>query len=399
MHDFRLVEASGYEYVLTKERYPVCIGRVDLNRRLANDYRDLLLYGEIFVPEGGRVLFLGAGPGGHLAQWRGLRPDVIVEGCDPDKRCIQLAREHYGLVDDDGFRLHCQTAEDLLDGNDLSHRFDLIVLDIYDDAYLPLEVSNAEFLNRLVDFLMPQGRLAINLVGSNLQLLPYTLKSANQIRALLACLPPVCKDLQFYSTGLNIVVSAGRAVTRPLTPPCADPTVRELLHYQFAGQALTIAPQTLALLDSDRPAVNPATFSIMDLVDETLERFLDAMGEMPVTTSLAESWEAVEFGDLPGAFYWSGNALTESWQTPLDSPIRPFTLSWLGECWDGFRSRMPDDDIEKGKEICQRYMLETAGDDPDLLNATDRVFADMLRIDLRIDEALIAYRRLQEPKS
>ena len=109
--------------------------------------------------EAPRVLILGNGTGTYADQCLRYFPGSTVEGVEIDARITDLAREYFELPDAvkvteyDG-RAFLQAA----DG-----RYDVILVDAYQDITIPFQMSTREFFTMVREHLAPGGVMVVNM--------------------------------------------------------------------------------------------------------------------------------------------------------------------------------------------------------------------------------------------
>ena len=107
---------------------------------------------------GGDVLILGLGTGTFATQCDEYFPDVNVEGVEIDQKIVDLATEHFDLPDTvdvsvyDG-RAYLQRAK----------KYDVIMVDAYQDITIPFQMSTVEFFTQIKDCLKDNGVMVVNL--------------------------------------------------------------------------------------------------------------------------------------------------------------------------------------------------------------------------------------------
>ena len=105
------------------------------------------------------LLVLGMGTGTYATQCREYFPGVRVEGVEIDEAITDLARRY--------FRLDSAVPVDTYDGRAWlavsDRRFDVILVDAYQDITIPFQMSSVEFFRLVREHLNPGGVLAVNL--------------------------------------------------------------------------------------------------------------------------------------------------------------------------------------------------------------------------------------------
>lgn len=106
-----------------------------------------------------RALILGMGTGTFASQCREYFPAWAVEGVEIDSRITDLAREY--------FRLPADVPVTTYDGraflNVCDEKYDLILVDAYQDITIPFQMSSVEFFRLVQAHLRPGGVMVVNM--------------------------------------------------------------------------------------------------------------------------------------------------------------------------------------------------------------------------------------------
>lgn len=114
-----------------------------------------------------RALILGMGTGTCAMQYKRYFPDMSVRGVEIDSRITELAHEYFGLSDEievteyDGRAYLEALRAQRKRGNDT--RYDVIIVDAFQDITIPFQMSSKEFFTLVKDSLSPDGVMAVNL--------------------------------------------------------------------------------------------------------------------------------------------------------------------------------------------------------------------------------------------
>lgn len=109
------------------------------------------------------MLILGMGTGTYAKQCRTYFPDISVEGVEIDEKITDLAHEYFELDSDikvttyDG-RAYLQAINRT---NDI--KYDVIMVDAYQDITIPFQMSSAEFFSMVKQALKPDGVMVVNM--------------------------------------------------------------------------------------------------------------------------------------------------------------------------------------------------------------------------------------------
>ncbi len=113
-----------------------------------------------------KVLVLGFGAGSVASiLHKEYAFDCHITGVDLDPLLFRIAAEHFGMQPSSFLQLH--TADALLFMQQEKQLYDLLVLDIFVDAAVPVSVTTAPFLQNCLDTLLPGGRFLMNFIVSD----------------------------------------------------------------------------------------------------------------------------------------------------------------------------------------------------------------------------------------
>jgi spermidine synthase len=158
--------------------------RYDLNhpQRLVVAYTRLAMVALPCVPRPQRVLLVGLGGGSMAKYLHRTLPDCQIEAVDLDPEVLRVARQYFDVPQDP--RLHLIAAEGRGFLEQTPHRYDLIFLDAYGDANIPLGLASQEFLELVKSRLDPHGAVVSNLWGQPIN--PLFLDMVHTYRAVFS---------------------------------------------------------------------------------------------------------------------------------------------------------------------------------------------------------------------
>jgi spermidine synthase len=119
-------------------------------------------YWDIFLPfisiyKEGRVLIIGLGGGTTIFQARALFKNVNIEAVDINKKSIEMSSR---FIDVKNEKIY------IMDGNDFvkncKNRYDVIILDAYDDYFIPDQFLTDDFIFQVKRILNDNGLFLIN---------------------------------------------------------------------------------------------------------------------------------------------------------------------------------------------------------------------------------------------
>lgn len=109
--------------------------------------------------EGRSVMILGMGSGTYASYCARYFPGASVQGAEIDRIIADIATDYFGLLDsvtvavEDG-RAYLAASEE---------RFDVIMVDAYQDITIPFQLSSVEFFTEVQRHLKPNGVMVVNL--------------------------------------------------------------------------------------------------------------------------------------------------------------------------------------------------------------------------------------------
>lgn len=115
------------------------------------------------VPNPENLLLVGLG-GGTLAGFlQRYLPDTTIDAVEIDPVVVQVARDYFGLVEDDRLRAHVANGRAFIEQR--REAYDVIVLDGFGASRTPLRLTTLEFLDSVKTCLTGQGVAVANIWG------------------------------------------------------------------------------------------------------------------------------------------------------------------------------------------------------------------------------------------
>ncbi|MCI8528430.1 MAG: fused MFS/spermidine synthase [Lachnospiraceae bacterium] len=139
------------------------------NQGLTGMYYDYAMAAPLMVgdkkPEDCEVLILGMGTGTYATQCRKYFGDMAVEGVEIDDRITELARKYFYLPED----VQVTTYDGRAFLNAVNRKYDVIMVDAYQDITIPFQMSSVEFFTLVREHLTENGVMVVNMNmrGSN----------------------------------------------------------------------------------------------------------------------------------------------------------------------------------------------------------------------------------------
>lgn len=105
------------------------------------------------------VLILGMGTGTYAHQCRSYYGDMAIEGVEIDEKITDLAREYFELPGD----VNVTTYDGRAYLNAIDGKYDVIMVDAYQDITIPFQMSSVEFFTLVKDHLTEDGVMVVNM--------------------------------------------------------------------------------------------------------------------------------------------------------------------------------------------------------------------------------------------
>ncbi len=130
---------------------------------LTGRYYDYALAAPVLAKTGEKeaptMLILGMGTGTYAVQCREYFPEIATEGVEIDEKITALAREFFHLPED----IPVTTYDGRAFLNVCADRYDVIMVDAYQDITIPFQMSSAEFFTLVREHLKPGGVMVVNM--------------------------------------------------------------------------------------------------------------------------------------------------------------------------------------------------------------------------------------------
>lgn len=110
-------------------------------------------------PDGMEVLILGMGTGTYATQCRKYFGDMNIEGVEIDEKITKLSRKYFALPDD----INVTTYDGRAFLNASDRKYDVIMVDAYQDITIPFQMSSVEFFRLVKSHLNENGVMVVNM--------------------------------------------------------------------------------------------------------------------------------------------------------------------------------------------------------------------------------------------
>ena len=105
------------------------------------------------------ILILGNGSGTFATQCGRYFDNVNIKGVEIDQKITDLAKEYFGLTDD----IEVITYDGRAYLNASDEKFDVIMVDAYQDITIPFQMSSVEFFSLVKEHLKDDGVMVVNM--------------------------------------------------------------------------------------------------------------------------------------------------------------------------------------------------------------------------------------------
>ena len=179
---------------------------LDLDRplELAAPYTRLMMLGAVYARQIDSIVQIGVGAGNMTGYAVRTFPSATVHAIDIDPHAVELGVRYFGLAPHPRLHLHIEDGRRWLARSDA--RFDLLMLDAYDDTSIPAALMDAGFFAIVAARLAPGGAVTQNV------LLPIV-----DTGRLLAAMRASFDQIDFYRVGSSAVLVAYQGPARDAT--------------------------------------------------------------------------------------------------------------------------------------------------------------------------------------
>ncbi len=126
-------------------------------------YYDYAMAAPLMVPDKNpdsmEVLILGMGTGTYATQCRKYFGDMNIEGVEIDEKITKLSRKYFALPDD----INVTTYDGRAFLNASDRKYDVIMVDAYQDITIPFQMSSVEFFRLVKSHLNENGVIVVNM--------------------------------------------------------------------------------------------------------------------------------------------------------------------------------------------------------------------------------------------
>ncbi len=178
-----------------------------------------------------KVLILGMGTGTYAAQLQKYFPDADISGVEIDEKITELAHTYFALDEE----IPVATYDGRAYLNVDTEKYDVIMVDAYQDITIPFQMSSVEFFTLVRDHLTEDGVMVVNLNMFS--------EDENNIASYLA---DTISSVFPYVTTADVIGSTNRELFASVndfavsglaenTESVADPELKEMMYTVSSG--------------------------------------------------------------------------------------------------------------------------------------------------------------------
>jgi spermidine synthase len=137
-------------------------------KELVFSYTKMMLGSLYLKPDARRILIIGLGGGTLPMTLRELLPAAQIDVVEIDPAVVKVARKYFDFKTDDKLAVYEEDGRVFVKKQmKAGTKYDLVMLDAFEDDYIPEHLLTKEFLLEVKSLLNPQGVLAANTFSSS----------------------------------------------------------------------------------------------------------------------------------------------------------------------------------------------------------------------------------------
>ncbi|MDX3904518.1 MAG: fused MFS/spermidine synthase [Pigmentiphaga sp.] len=132
------------------------------------DYTRMMMASLYLRPDPRRILVIGLGGGSLPMALAAAVPAAQIDVVEIDPAVARVAQRFFGFKTGPSMRLHVADGREFVrDVARRDDRYDIVMLDAFDETYIPRHLSTLEFIREVRGILQPGGVLAANTFSSS----------------------------------------------------------------------------------------------------------------------------------------------------------------------------------------------------------------------------------------
>lgn len=207
---------------------------------------------------GQEVLILGMGTGTYAHQCMKYYDDIAVEGVEIDQRITDLAREYFALPG----QVEVTTYDGRAYLQAVDKKYDVIMVDAYQDITIPFQMSSAEFFTMVREHLKENGVMVVNM---NMQSGEEGSINAWLTDTISSVFDTVCTVNVIGSTNRELFASQNPQIAQVLasnTEKLADAQLKSMM--ERVGDTLEFCEKGDRILTDDKAPVELLGMRVID---------------------------------------------------------------------------------------------------------------------------------------
>jgi spermidine synthase len=148
-------------YLLDKE-YGGIWSKLCKDNYFTGSYWDYFLVSTSLIDDPKNVLILGLGAGTTARSFSAVYPNATIDGVEIDPLVVEIGKKYFQMDDSN---LNTVISDGRLFVKTTENKYDVIIIDVYRDVYIPCHMVTVEFFKELESILNENGVISINLVA------------------------------------------------------------------------------------------------------------------------------------------------------------------------------------------------------------------------------------------
>ena len=136
---------------------------IDAPQRLIFDYTRMMFGALYLKPDPARIMIIGLGGGSMPTALHTVLPRTVIDTVEIDPAVVSVAKKYFNFKPDDTLRVHVADGRKFVQqALKEGRRYDIVMLDAFDEDYIPPHLLTREFLQEVKSVLAPGGVVAAN---------------------------------------------------------------------------------------------------------------------------------------------------------------------------------------------------------------------------------------------
>jgi spermidine synthase len=163
-HEVWVYEESHYRYlsfIVPGKETQTCI---DLNNpsRVVYDYQKIILASLFTIKKPSKICIIGLGGGSLALACHKLFPETAIENIEFNPIIVECAKKYFNFEENQHIKIFLQDGVKYLKELPKDSLYDVIIIDAFDEFYIPKAFLTVDFVKDLYEHLSPNGIALIN---------------------------------------------------------------------------------------------------------------------------------------------------------------------------------------------------------------------------------------------